>query len=308
MRDAEGNLYLPTTRKVFSLTASGQKRWETECVPQNAILRLPQYAALSRDAVLTTCGENFVALDKIDGREMWRLPTFQGAMPVVLRGGSIVLTHGSRLIAVDRNGNSRWNFPPPGYIAPKPRPGLVIEQLGCSSPIAIGSDDSLYCGSGDGEFSSFSPDGLLRWTYNFGPLRGIDFVSSPVITSDGTVIAISTEASVYAFTRAGELRWSVHVGAPVKNFIQPSPLLGGDGAIYVLVAGELVVLSASGTKLWELLLPSDAVTSPTLAPDGTLYIATTDSTLYAVQTASKGLMSSAWPKYQRDVWNSGSSF
>jgi outer membrane protein assembly factor BamB len=53
---------------------------------------------------------------------------------------------------------------------------------------------------------------------------------------------------------------------------------------------------------------SDAVTSPTLAPDGTLYIATSDNTLYAVQTTSKGLLNSAWPKYQRDLWNSGSSF
>jgi outer membrane protein assembly factor BamB len=308
MRDAEGNLYLPTTREVFSLTASGQKRWEMECIPQNAILRLPQYAALSRDAVLTTCGENFAALDKTDGREIWKLPTFQGAMPVVLRGGSVVLTHGSSLIAVDRNGNSLWNFPPPGYIAPRPRPGLVIDQMGFSSPVAVGFDDTLYGGWADGEFSSFSPDGLLRWTYNFGPLRGIEFVSSPVITSDGTVIAMSTEASVYAFTSMGELRWSVHVGAPVKNFIQPAPLLGGNGTIYVLVSGKLVALSDVGTKLWELPLPSDAVTSPTLARDGTLYIATTDSTLYAVQTASKGLMNSAWPKYRRDVSNSGSSF
>jgi outer membrane protein assembly factor BamB len=308
MRDAEGNLYLPTSRKVFSLTATGQKRWETECAPPNAILRLPQYAALTRDVVLTTCGENFAALDKTEGREMWKLPAFLRAMPVVLRSGSIILSRGSSVIAVDRNGNALWNFPPPGYIAPKPRPGLLIDQFGFTAPVAVGTDDSLYGGSGDGEFSSLSADGALRWTYNFGPLRGINFVSSPVITSDATVIAISTEASVYAFTSTGELSWNVHVGAPVKNFIQPAPLLGSDGTIYAFAAGKLVALSGAGKKLWELPLASDAVTSPTLARDGTLYIATTDSTLYAVQTASKGLMNSAWPKYQRDVWNSGSSF
>jgi outer membrane protein assembly factor BamB len=308
MRDAEGNFYFPTSRKVFSLNASGQKRWETECAPQNAILRLPQYAALTRDVVLTTCGEHFAALDKTDGREKWKLPTFQGAMPVVLGGGPIVLSRGPSVIAVDRNGNALWNFPPPGYIAPKPRPGLVIDQTGFSSPVAVGSDDTLYGGWADGEFSSLSAGGVLRWTYNFGPLRGIEFVSSPVITSDGSVIAVSTEASVYAFTSTGELRWSVHVGAPVKNFIQPAPVLGSDGTIYVLAAGELVAVSDVGAKLWELPLPSDAVASPTLAHDGTLYIATTDSTLYAVQTASRGLMNSAWPKYHRDLWNSGSSF
>lgn len=30
MRDAEDNLYFSTTKKVFSLTASGRKRWERE--------------------------------------------------------------------------------------------------------------------------------------------------------------------------------------------------------------------------------------------------------------------------------------
>jgi len=113
---------------------------------------------------------------------------------------------------------------------------------------------------------------------------------------------------VYAFTSAGELRWSLHIGDPVKNLVQPSPVLGSDGTIYVLAAGKLVALSDLGTTLWELPLPGDAVTSPTLASDGTLYIATSDKTLYAVQTTSKGLMNSAWPKYQRDLRNSGSSF
>jgi outer membrane protein assembly factor BamB len=97
-------------------------------------------------------------------------------------------------------------------------------------------------------------------------------------------------------------------GLGAMDVPQPSPLLGSDGTIYVLAAGKLVALSDLGTTLWELPLPSDAVTSPTLAPDGTLYIATSDNTLYAVQTTSKGLLNSAWPKYQRDLWNSGSSF
>ena len=311
MRDAEDNLYFSTTKKVFSLTASGHKRWETECSTPNPFLRPVQEAALTRDLMFTTCGESFAALDTTDGRELWELPysAFQyNTMPVVLRSGAIVLPEDWSLAAVDRNGNSLWTFPPPKYIAPSPRPGLTVDQMLFSSAIAVGSDENLYMGSGDGEFSCFTAEGELNWTYNAGPLRGIQFLASPVITSDGTVIAISTEASLYAFTSAGELRWSLPIGNPVKNIIQPSPVLGSDGAIYVLVAGKLVAFSVGGAKLWELPLPSDAATSPTLAPDGTLYIANIDRTLYAVQTTSKELMNSAWPKYQRDPWNSGSSF
>ena len=311
MRDANDNLYFSTTKKVFSLTASGQKRWETECSTPNPFPRQVQEAALTRDLVFTTCGGSFAALDTTDGHELWKLPypAFQyNTMPVVLRSGAIVLPEDRSLAVVDRNGNSLWTFPPPEYIAPRPRPGLTVDQMIFSSAIAVGPDGNLYLGSGDGEFSCFSAEGVLQWTYNASPLRGIQFLASPVITSDGTVIAISTEASVYAFTSAGEPRWSLHVGDPVKNIIQPSPVLGSDGVIYVLVAGKLVALSTAGTKLWELPLQSDAATSPTLAPDGTLYIASIDKTLYAVQTTSKELMNSAWPKYQRDLWNSGSSF
>ncbi|HXY08671.1 MAG TPA: PQQ-binding-like beta-propeller repeat protein [Terriglobales bacterium] len=309
MRDAEDNLYFSTTKKVFSLSKSGQKRWETECAPQSA--RIEQGAALTRDVLYTTCGKNFAALATTDGRELWKLPypfIQYNTAPIVLRSGAIVVPQDWSLTAVDRNGNSLWNFPPPRYIEPRPRPGLTVDRMLFSSGIAVGSDESLYLGSGEGEFSCFSSQGVLNWTYNAGPLRGAQFDASPVITSDGTIIAISTEVSVYAFTRAGDLRWSVRVGDPAKSMVQPSPVVGSDRAIYVLAAGKLVALSAAGTNLWELPLPSDAVTSPTLAPDGTLYIATDDKTLYAVQTTSKGLMNSAWPKYQRDLWNSGSSF
>jgi outer membrane protein assembly factor BamB len=311
MRDAEGNLYFSTTKEVLSLTKSGQKRWETACPMPNPFPRPVQEAALTRDIGFTTCGGSFAALDTTDGHELWKLPypAFQyNTTPVVLRSGTIILPHDQSLVAVDRNGNPLWNFPPPRYIAPRPRPGLTVDQMFFSSAIAVGSDENLYLGSGDGEFSCFGADGVLKWTYDAGPLRGIYFTASPVIASDGTVIAISTEASVYAFTSTGELRWSVHLGPAVRNMIQPSPVLGSDGAIYALAAGKLVALSSLGTTVWELPLPSDAVTSPTLAPDGTLYIATGDKTLYAVHTTSKGLMNSAWPKYQRDLWNSGSSF
>lgn len=310
-RDADGNLYFATTRRVFSLTAAGRKRWETECAPPNPFPRPAQEAALTRDLMVTTCGDHFAALDLTEGRELWKVPypSFQyNATPVALKSGAIVLSLDSRLVAVDRNGNPLWNFPPPKYILPSPRPGLSLDQMDFTSAIAVGSDDSLYLGSGDGEFSCFSPQGTLNWTYNAGPLRGIFFTASPVITSDGTIVAISTEASLYTFSSNGELLWSLPVGAPAKSLVQPSPLLGSDGTIYVLVAGKLVAFSAVGTKLWELPLPSDAVTSPALAPDGTLYIATADKTLYAMQTTSKELMNSPWPKYQRDLWNSGSSF
>jgi outer membrane protein assembly factor BamB len=304
----EDNLYFSNMGKVFSLTASGRKRWETECSPVNSS-RLYQQAALGQSVVYTTCGDNFTALNAIDGRELWKLPIAQwNAIPVVLRNGSIVLSHDWHLVALDAQGNSLWEFPPPNYIPPPTRPGLVTDPMIISSPLALGSDETLYAGSGDGEFSAFSAEGVLKWTYNGGPLRGINFFASPVIASDNTILALSTQATLYAFTPDGVLLWNIHVGEPIKAIFQPSqpsPVLGSDGTIYVLVARKLVALSSAGKQIWELPLSADSPVPPTLAMDGTIYVATSDGVLYAVQTVSKGLMNSSWPKYQRDLANSG---
>jgi outer membrane protein assembly factor BamB len=308
MLDEEDNLYFSNMGKVFSLTASGKKRWEAECSPVNSS-RLFEQAALGQGVVYTTCGDNLTALNAIDGRELWKLPIAQwNAMPVVLRNGSIVLSHDRSLVALDAHGNSLWEFPPPNYIPPPTRPGMVTDPMIISSPIAVGSDETLYMGSGDGEFSAFSSEGALKWTYNGGPLRGISFLASPVIASDNTILALSTQATLYAFTPDGVLLWNVQVGEPIKAIFQPSqpsPVLGSDGTIYVLVARKLVALSPAGKQIWELPLSADSPVPPTLAMDGTIYVGTSDGVVYAVRTASKGLMNSSWPKYQRDLANSG---
>jgi outer membrane protein assembly factor BamB len=305
--DRDENLYFFTLKKAVSLSSTGTKRWETACSPEKTF-RPVQAAALGEGAVYATCGENFVALNTADGRDLWRLPLFEDEpKPVVLRNGAVVSSRQWRLEAVDANGNPLWNFPPSNYEPQPKRPGLVVDQPFFSSPIAIGADESLYAGSGIGEFSAFSAAGTRKWTYDAGTLRGINFVASPVIAADGTVIAVSNEATVYAFSPDGALRWSVPVGDPVRDTVQPSPLLGMDGTIYVFAARKLVALTSTGNKMWELALREDSVVSPTLAPDGTLYVATSDGVIYAVQTASHGLMKCPWPKYQRDLGNSGGS-
>lgn len=303
--DGDSNLYFSGPKNVLSLTASGKKRWEAECSPGKTFGKV-EGTALGEGVLYASCGENFSALSTVDGHELWRLPIFEWNMrPVVLNGEMVVSTHDWSVLAVDANGNKLWDFPPPNYEPRPKRPGLVTDQPFFSSPIAVGADGSLYVGSGDGEFSAFSPQGALKWTYDGGALRGIIFAASPVIASDDTVIAVSTQATVYAFTPDGAVRWSVHVGEPLKNLTQPSPVLASDGTIYVLALQKIVALSPEGKTIWEFSLPADAFVAQTLGPDGTLYVETGDGILYAVQTADKGLMNSPWPKYQHDLSNSG---
>jgi len=69
----------------------------------------------------------------------------------------------------------------------------------------------------DNLYFSTTAEGALKWTYDAGALRGVQFIASPVIASDGTIIASATDGSVFGFTSAGELRWRVQIGTPVKK-------------------------------------------------------------------------------------------
>ena len=306
--DAENNLYFSTQKRVLSLTASGKKRWEATCSPATSFLET-QAGALGERVLYAACGENLHALNTSNGSELWNEPLFQSETFVVALKTAIVSSHTWNLSASDPSGAPMWRFPPPNYVPPAKRPGLVTDDPFFSSPIAVGADETLYTGSGDGEFSAFGSDGSLKWTHDFGALRNIRFTSSPVIAADGAVIAMSSNAVVYALAPDGSLLWFFNLDRPPFTRIsQPSPLLGSDGTIYVISALKLYALSPAGKEMWEQVLPADTEVSPTIGPDGTIYAATSDCVLYAIRTESQGLMNSPWPKYQRDVRNSGRGF
>lgn len=307
--DDQNNLYFSTLSKVFSITSSGRKRWEIQCSPPKAFAQEVQGAALGVGVLYATCGETLSAVGAIDGRKLWDTPTFEfESAPAVLANGATVFPRGQHLVAVGSTGQALWNNPP------LPVPGTRMDMTSVpyfQTPIAVGADGTLYLGARNGPFSAFSPDGVEKWKFDLGPAAIIQFDSSPVIASDNTVIVVTTAGTIYRFSQDGTVLWNLALGDPRRVFVRAAPLLGYDGVIYVVVGPELAALSLDGSVLWKLALPHGSyppiltAASPTLATDGTLYIATNDGVIYAVQTASKGLMESPWPKYQRDVSNSG---
>jgi len=184
MLDRDGNLYFSMVAKIFSLTPDGQKRWEADC-PGN-VFRMSEHGALGDGVIYSTCDENFSAFSTADGQELWRVPISNfDDKATVLKNGALVLNKGWTLSAFDSGGNSLWTFPPPDYIAPPPRKGLISDAPFFDYPAAVGKDETLYLGSGDSELSAFTPDGTLKWTYDVGftgPMDSTRFASSPVIT------------------------------------------------------------------------------------------------------------------------------
>jgi outer membrane protein assembly factor BamB len=304
--DDGSNLYVTTLTKVFSLTDSGRKRWETAC-SGSRMWQDELGSTLDHNALYTECGKNFTALNKTNGQQIWTWPPLDSeSAPVVLKDGVIAFVSGRQLFAVNRDGRALWNYPRDSALTYDPRlAGNSPPQIWVDNPIAVGSDGTLYVGSRMNQrFLAFAPNGTVKWAFDVGmqPFR-----SSPVIAADGTIIAVTMQQLLYAFTPDGMLKWTFQLPTSTNAGLHAAPVLGSDGTIYMLSEQKLIALSPEGKTLWELPLPGAFGGSPALSPNGTLYAATFQGTVYAVQTASRGLMQSAWPRYQHDSSNSGRS-
>jgi outer membrane protein assembly factor BamB len=75
----------------------------------------------------------------------------------------------------------------------------------------------------------------------------------------------------------GDKNWELNIGTVW------SPAIGVDGTVYVASPSKLYAVNPDGTNKWEIALqPSLSTSAPAIAPDGTIYIGSTNGKLYAV--------------------------
>jgi outer membrane protein assembly factor BamB len=110
-----------------------------------------------------------------------------------------------------------------------------------SSP-AIGSDGTVYVGSGDMKVYALNgATGAKKWEF----LTGDEVSSSPAIGSDGTVYVGSWDKKVYALNGAtGSKKWEFLTGGGVFS----SPSIGSDGTVYVASTDQKVYAIASSSE------------------------------------------------------------
>ena len=124
-----------------------------------------------------------------------------------------------------------------------------------SASPSIGPDGTIDAVGGLGRLSAITPDGQVLWTAQTGPT----LKASPALGPDGTVYVSSMNGKLYAVAPPGTIRWTFRfgefpgTGSPV---ISHSPPAGADGI-------------GSGA-------------SPTVAPDGTIYVGANNSNFYAI--------------------------
>ncbi len=194
-----------------------------------------------------------------------------------------------------------WKFHPPGSSAFHATPALSADG------------GTVYLGFASGGFnapgratlfalgapaSGQDPD--VAWTVDLGEAR---VMASPTVGVDGTIYIANSMGTLFAVAPEGNLRWTAQTGATVKS----APAMAADGSIYHATSdGKMYALSSQGQQKWtfdfaEHLGSTPLVTSqangpgggggasgvgsgasPTIGPDGTIFIGANNSNMYAV--------------------------
>jgi outer membrane protein assembly factor BamB len=195
-----------------------------------------------------------------------------------------------------------WRFHPPGASSFHATPAL-----GRDGTVYIGFSTGGATPEAKGTFYALrgSPGGQtpqVAWTVDLGPGRQ---TSSPTLGPDGTIYAVSGAGKLFALAPDGKVNWTVQTGPSLKA----APALGRDGTVYLAsMDGKLYAAAPpqagrnEGSVRWTFdfgqhLGPTPLVTasvpppganavgsgaSPTVGPDGTIYLGANNSNFYAI--------------------------
>jgi len=169
---------------------------------------------------------------------------------------------------------------------------IARTENGITSSAAAGPDGTIYVPSNDSGLYAFNPvTGALKWRYAVTPASIIDS-GSAAVGADGTIFFGASNGNLYAIrdngTDAG-LVGSVALGGPITN----APAITEDGTVYIRVERGTTVANAQSQLVawrpgnsavqWRYNLGTEAsYAAPTIAADGTVYVAGGDSALHAV--------------------------
>jgi len=160
--------------------------------------------------------------------------------------------------------------------------------------------------------------GRMKWKRSVGS----PIPAGAALDSDGRVVFGTATGQFFALDREGGLLWKVDLGSPIyttpartpsgswvvglgngslaeisqKGSVvrtvpvgsaigNSSPTVAPDGTVYIgTVEGDLAAVDAAGV-LWKVRLGGGVFSSPAVAPDGTIYVGAADSRFYSLSPA-----------------------
>lgn len=245
-------------------------------------------SAVAKDgSVYTVTGESLVAVNAT-GKEVWRVTVGMSvcAVPTIGKDGTIYVGLarivdpdsgiskgvGDAICAVDPKGKRKWTFKPSD-------PARTVQQR--MSPVAIGSDGTLYAGSwGRQRLYAINPEGKQIWSLDLNRQVG-----TPAVGPDGTIYVGTMFNGFFAVDPKGKKKWHLRL-----NGIMGVPVVGADGTVYFGDSvGALHAVSPKGKEKWTYRTSTagDIQTAPVLGVDGTIYFGCDDGNLYAVDKTGK---------------------
>ena len=268
------------TLATWSQAQAGAKLWEFTTGAD--ILSSP---AVGADGTLFigSYDQAFYAVNPTNGMQAWRLsvdPNTRNETAYIFSSPAIG-PDGTLYFGTDQRSSSSgsavgklYAVKPDGAIQwVKPLPDSVY-----SDP-AVGADGTIYVGCFDSNLYAFRPDGTEQWRFRAGD----QIYSDVVIGVDGTLYFGCDDGKLYALNPNGTKKWEFVTGVKA---ITASPALGADGVIYVGVGSafnpKLFAVRPDGTKKWEFTTGGQINSSAAVAPDGTIYVGSSDRKLYAL--------------------------
>jgi outer membrane protein assembly factor BamB len=304
---ADGTIYVSNEKQqTYAIDRSGTQQWMTGGGPYADQNTGNTAAAIDSNYLYSFWRGSLQAIRLQDGSAEWSAGVgFKNFASVTILPNRLVVYPGvGRVEAVGSEGKTTWEYPapnPPTTVATllanggHPRSGNFWLESG----MAVATDGTMYAGAGNARMVVLSSDGAYLWEFKTKP--GSINRATPVIAEDGTIYFASGDGSLYALNTDGTQKWALDTRAASIA----TPMLAADGTIYVANGGWLIAASPDGKILAQVPLDAAAESSPTLAPDGTIYVASLAGTITAFAGTHGQLMNSPWPKFQRDLANSG---
>lgn len=269
----DGTVYIGSHDHFFyAITESGALRFKYDLgdrVFGSALLDSAGNIYVGSDA------DRFVSLTS-NGELRWELHTGADAdtNPTLTPDGAILLTSGTDLFKITRDGQVLWRF--------------RARDLLFSSP-AVDDDGTIVVGSQDNHLYALTKDGHVLFT--FAAKKA--FNSSPSVLDDGAIVIGSDDGHVYLIGPGGDLRWeSPALGGPIR-----ATLGIGASAIYVPVPGENSRLAAldraTGQPVWQFAVPpgrstrASMLSAPAVDVNGNVYFGAHDGYLYSLNPDGK---------------------
>ena len=284
----DGTIYFGSRdRKFYAITPEGKKKWSFQTGAW-----VDSSPAVGTDGTIYfgSWDSKFYALDS-SGRKMWDFKTGGpiDSSPAVGADATIYFgSHDGCLYALDPTGNRKWAFKTGGPII--------------SSP-AIGADGTVYTTSVNGNLYAITASGAKKWQLHTGGVR----CSSPALDENGVIFVGVNNALVAVKPDGTPLpNWGFSVSDPnYPLFLDSSPALTTDGIVaFGTDYGTLMGFGvATNWPVWTARLFGGIKSSPTIAPDATVYVGSGNQ--FVRVQGTRGLGQSSWPKFRADLRQTG---